>query len=181
MEGVDGNFYGTTSKGGTSGFGTVFKISPTGLFTLLVSFENADGHNPSAALIVGSDGNFYGTTPSGGTLNAGTVFKVTPAGTLTTLASLDNAAGLYPSGVIQGNDGNFYETAAAGGNEGAGTVFKVTPAGVLTRVVSFTTTTAGDPKTPLALGSDGNFYGQPPSAARNQPLAPVRVQESYSS
>jgi len=59
------NFYGTTSNGGTSGQGTVFKITPIGVETVLYSFAGgfvgvADGGSPSTALIQGSDGNFYG-------------------------------------------------------------------------------------------------------------------------
>jgi len=34
----DGNFYGTTVGGGTNGGGTVFKVTPSGILTTLVSF-----------------------------------------------------------------------------------------------------------------------------------------------
>src|SRR5579859_5074022 len=82
IQGSDGNFYGTTASGGTSGKGTVFKVTPAGVETVLYSFTGGttDGVSPRAALIQGSDGNFYGTTSGGGTSNTGTVFKVTPAG-----------------------------------------------------------------------------------------------------
>src|SRR5580658_4845658 len=36
--GSDGNFYGVTTAGGASGDGTVFKITPSGDFTLLHTF-----------------------------------------------------------------------------------------------------------------------------------------------
>jgi len=36
--GSDGNFYGTTSEGGSGNGGTLFKITPTGAFTVLHSF-----------------------------------------------------------------------------------------------------------------------------------------------
>src|SRR5690348_4818776 len=35
--GPDGNFYGTTSAGGSNGYGTVFQITPQGAFTRLAS------------------------------------------------------------------------------------------------------------------------------------------------
>ena len=65
VQGSDGNFYGTTYDGGTNnGYGTVFRISPSGSYTNLYSFASSpnDGVNPVAGLVQGSDGNFYGTT-----------------------------------------------------------------------------------------------------------------------
>ena len=77
IQASDGNFYGTTEFGGTSGYGTVFKITPAGAETVLYSFTNAgvDGGYPQAGLIQGSDGNLYGTTFFGGTGSVGTVFR----------------------------------------------------------------------------------------------------------
>ena len=76
--GSDSNFYGTTYYGGTSGSGTVFRISPTGTFTNLHSFRGPDGASPYAGLVQASDGNFYGMTPQGGASGYGTVFRITP-------------------------------------------------------------------------------------------------------
>ena len=67
--GSDGNFYGTTSSGGTGNFGTVFRITPSGVLTTIHSFTNTPGESafPSyLGLVQGSDGNFYGTTLGGG-------------------------------------------------------------------------------------------------------------------
>lgn len=58
----DGNLYGTTYWGGTSGMGTVFRIDAAGGFTTVHNFGYTDGANPAAALIKGVDGNLYGTT-----------------------------------------------------------------------------------------------------------------------
>ena len=172
VQGTDGNFYGTTTQGGTTyvdgntpGNGTVFRITPAGVLTTLHSFTGypADGQDPLGTLIQGSDGNFYGTTAGGGTVEGGTVFRMTPAGGLTILCSLGNGYdGAQPyAGVIQGSDGNFYGTTRLGGN-GAGTVFQVTPAGAYTTLYSFAylgTTAGSDPIASLVQGSDGNFYG----------------------
>jgi uncharacterized repeat protein (TIGR03803 family) len=73
-----GNLYGTTEKGGASGFGTVFKLSSTGTEIVLHSFTGADGAFPYATLVRDSKGNLYGTTESGGHDGAGVVFKITP-------------------------------------------------------------------------------------------------------
>jgi uncharacterized repeat protein (TIGR03803 family) len=127
IQGADGNFYGTTSSGGTNNVGTVFKLTPAGAVTVLYSFSGGtDGANPQAGLIQGADGNFYGTTEDGGTNNYGTVFKITPAGAETVLYLFSGATdGANPlAGLIQGADGNFYGTAVQGGANGDGTVFK---------------------------------------------------------
>lgn len=51
LQGTDGNFYGTTSAGGSEGFGTIFVITPTGVLTLLHSFGGNDGKLPLGGLI----------------------------------------------------------------------------------------------------------------------------------
>src|SRR5215472_12733822 len=38
-EGRDGNLYGITSSGGNGNIGTIFKITPTGRYTQLYSFD----------------------------------------------------------------------------------------------------------------------------------------------
>ena len=79
-EGSDGNFYGTTSRGGTTTIdGTLFRITPGGTLTTLHNFgedfDDTDGTNPQAELLLGSDGKFYGTTMNGGSGGGGTIFQ----------------------------------------------------------------------------------------------------------
>jgi uncharacterized repeat protein (TIGR03803 family) len=74
--GSDGNFYGTTTTGGSANNGTIFKITPGGAFTSLHSFSGFDGAGPIGSLMQATDGNFYGTTNAGGTGGYGTVFKL---------------------------------------------------------------------------------------------------------
>ncbi len=168
IQATDGNLYGTTSRGGLflpggCGFecGTVFKISPTGTFTLLHSFTgyDMDGANPTSALIQATDGYFYGTTTVGGAHDDGTVFKISPEGAVTVLHSFDAVNGSRPmAALIQGTDGNFYGTTSQGGPAGAGTVFRITAAGTLTTLHSFDRTDGIFPNT-LIQATDGNFYG----------------------
>jgi len=166
VQGSDGNFYGTTFYGGSSvgaGGGTVFKITPTGVETVLHSFGGDDGIGPAASLVQGSDGNFYGTTSYGGGTGGGTVFKITPEGTETVLHIFSGGpsdGGGSVSALIQGSDGNFYGTTPMGGASAYGTVFKIDPTGLETIVFSFTDSDVeGQSISALVQGSDGNFYG----------------------
>ena len=166
LQAVDGNFYGTTSKGGANGYGTVFKITSKGALTTLHSFDGNDGEFPSAGLIQASDGNFYGTAAVGGNGN-GTVFKVTPAGTLTVIYSFEGTDGIGPSSnLIQTTDGNFYLTTEFGGNavpncnfDSCGMLFELTPGGTLTALHSFDATDGANPHAGLLQSTNGSFYG----------------------
>jgi uncharacterized repeat protein (TIGR03803 family) len=77
-----GNLYGTTFYGGTSGYGSIFRLSPSGGLTILHSLNySPDGGNPIGGLTQDKLGNLYGTTSAGGDLNCGfsgcgTVFKI---------------------------------------------------------------------------------------------------------
>jgi uncharacterized repeat protein (TIGR03803 family) len=80
LQGNDGNFYGTTSTGGSNGFGTIFQMTPAGAVTTLHAFAGStDGATPFGGLILAADGKLYGTASAGGASNAGTVFSITPS------------------------------------------------------------------------------------------------------
>jgi uncharacterized repeat protein (TIGR03803 family) len=71
--------------GGTSGLGTVFKVSSKGKETVLHRFSGGvDGRIPFTALVWDAKGDLYGTTEQGGDVSCnspygcGTVFKLTP-------------------------------------------------------------------------------------------------------
>jgi uncharacterized repeat protein (TIGR03803 family) len=181
IQGADGNFYGTTVVGGTSGNGTVFKITPEGKFTTLHRFTFSDGSEPPGGLVQATDGNFYGMTEYGGAHNLGTVFKITPAGALTTLYSFCSqtncADGELPqyAALVQATDGNFYGMTSQGGAHGStacsfpggfgscGTVFKITPAGALTTLYSFCAqpncADGAFPFGTLVQATNGKLYG----------------------
>jgi uncharacterized repeat protein (TIGR03803 family) len=130
IQGSDGNFYGTTYQGGTSGYGTVFKLTPSGTETVLYSFAggSSDGADPVAGVTQGTEGNFYGNTSLGGADNLGTVFELTPSGTETILHAFAGGSsdGANPSAnLVQSSDGNLYGSTGAGGSSGDGTFFEV--------------------------------------------------------
>jgi uncharacterized repeat protein (TIGR03803 family) len=87
----DGNFYGTTSSGGTNGgYGTIFKRTPAGMETVLFQGTvggGTDGAIPYGSLIQASDGSFYGMTFVGGTSGDGTIFKINADSTFAALYS----------------------------------------------------------------------------------------------
>lgn len=175
----DGNFYGTTVDGGTKGgWGTVFKMTPAGKLTTLVSFNGTNGAAPMSPPVRAADGCLYGTTSAGGRSFAGTpftglgtVFKITPGGDLITLhffAGYPND-GTRPmfGGLARGTDGNFYGTTQSGGANGSGTVFRISPAGSVSVLYAFsrpdyntqTNFDGASPAAGLIQATDGSFYG----------------------
>jgi uncharacterized repeat protein (TIGR03803 family) len=181
VQGINGNFYGSTQYGGSNFNGTIFEISPSGSFAILHTFAaeavnssgyatSPDGATPAGALVQGNDGNFYGTTQYGGANDTGTIFRFTPDGAFTSLYSfgaLDAGAfttnGAVPNPLLLGSDGVFYGTTQQGGSLDSGVFFSFTTDGVFTQVFSFSDgNTAINPATPnstLVQGADGNFYG----------------------
>jgi uncharacterized repeat protein (TIGR03803 family) len=160
VQGVDGNFYGTTEYGGTSNGGTVFKVTPAGKVTTLHSFGITDGSSPFAGLVLGSNRKFYGTTSTGGTNGDGTVFAITAAGKLTVLHSFTGADGGFPAAVlVQATNGKFYGTTLSGGANADGTVFTMTPAGKLSTLYAFAGADGAGPEGGVVQDAKGNFYG----------------------
>jgi len=173
IQGSDGNFYGTTLEGGANNNGTVFRLTPEGVETILYSFTGASDGGGGMGLVQARDGSFYGTTTSGGGANSGgTVFKMTSEGVETVLYSFagTNYAGpdgASPTGqLVQGSDGNFYGVTELGGlpspvvmwTTTCGTVFKVTPEGTETILYRFSGPDGMGPNG-LIQGTDGNLYG----------------------
>jgi uncharacterized repeat protein (TIGR03803 family) len=176
IQGSDGNFYGETQQGGTAGFGTVYKMTPQGVVTILHSFSdgtvNMDGAQPSGSLTQGPDSNFYGSTSDGGASSGasgfGTVYKITPQGQVTILHRFNDGSvpndGQFPLSLILGQNGNYYGMTDVGGSSGLGTIFQITPQGVVTILHSFGDgSVLHDGLTPtdasLLQTSDGSLYG----------------------
>jgi uncharacterized repeat protein (TIGR03803 family) len=161
-----GNFYGTTSGGGTSGKGVVFKLALTGKETVLHNFKGGttDGAVPTAGLIRDSAGNLYGTTLYGGASHKGVVFKLALTGKETVLHSFKGAPtdGENPAArLIRDSSGNFYGTTQAGGASNDGVVFKLALTGKET-VLHFFAGAPNDGASPsagLIRDSAGNLYG----------------------
>src|SRR5580765_4465294 len=127
----NGALYGTTSEGGTSNAGTIFRLNPTGSnATNLYTFGlvAGDGQNPMA-LVQGSDGALYGTTSNGGTNKTGTTYKINKDGTgyqvLHNFGSVVADGANPQAGLVEGSDGFLYGTTFFGGSNDLGTVYKL--------------------------------------------------------
>jgi uncharacterized repeat protein (TIGR03803 family) len=162
---VDGNFYGA-ALGGTNSSGLIYKITPSGEFSVLYSFCSqtncADGSGPSG-LVLGSNGNFFGGTNLFGKNGSGTLFEITPSGQLTTLYNFTgvngDASGAFS---LQARNGNFYGT-TLNLNNAVGEIFELTKAGKFVILYTFCSFNCGTQlfiPGGLLQASDGNFYGK---------------------
>jgi uncharacterized repeat protein (TIGR03803 family) len=169
IQAANGDFYGSTSEGGTGngggdcarGCGTIFTVTASGTLTTLYNFSFTDGAEPTGTLILGTDGNYYGTTSAGGPVDAGTFFVMTPSGTLTSLYTFtggDDGSNPYGA-LVQAPDGNFYGTTWSGGANGFGTVFTFTPNGTITTLHAFDNSDGSYPYAGLVQDSEGDFFG----------------------
>ena len=168
-----GNLYGVTYAGGEYSDGTVFELTPSGIETILHSFDfnGLDGYYPSASLVLDSKGNLYGTTTYGGPYGCngdgcGTVFEVALSGTEAILHDFGASGdGSYPDGtLVRGKKGILYGTANSGGAYGFGMVFALTRShGKWSESTLYSFGSNGtdgtEPATNLIFDKMGNIYG----------------------
>jgi len=168
-----GNFYGTTNTGGADSAGTVFKLSKTGVETVLYTFTGGtDGYLPYAGVILDKSGILYGTTAFGGAFNAGTIYEVNTVTSQETVlhsfvAGSTTDGSLPYAGLIEDAKGNLYGTTLEGGDisceegEGCGVVFKFDAmTGKETVLYTFTGNPDGErPEASLIRDAEGNLYG----------------------
>ncbi len=161
VPGEDGSFYGSTSYGGVSGQGSIFKITTNGTFFPVASFGFTNGANPYGRLLRSGDV-FFGTTANGGPFSHGTVFQLA-SNHLAVQVSFTNTTvdGSTPfGGLIAGTSGVFYGTTVAGGPGVYGTVFKMGDTDTQpTGLVAFNSVKGGNPESALLLHTNGWLYG----------------------
>jgi uncharacterized repeat protein (TIGR03803 family) len=156
-----GNIYGTTRHGGSSGQGTVYKLSPSGsgwTETVLYSFGGSSGANPISGVIFDNSGNLYGTTIAGG-VGYGTVYQLTPTesgwveSTIYTFQGGSDGGGPWGS-LILDQSGNLYGTTYT-----LGRVFELKPSGNGWTYTVLYTFGGNGPNGNLTLDAAGNLYG----------------------
>jgi uncharacterized repeat protein (TIGR03803 family) len=159
-----GNLYGTTSQGGASSDGNVWKVaSGSSTITTIASFAGTNGTYPICGLRRDSSGNLYGVTSSGGADSDGTVWKIASgSSTITTLGTFNGTNGETPQGAVAlDSSGNLYGTTAYGGSSGVGTIFKIASGTeTITTLANFTGIAGGAyPAGDIVVDSSGDLYG----------------------
>ncbi|MFO0954166.1 MAG: choice-of-anchor tandem repeat GloVer-containing protein [Isosphaeraceae bacterium] len=179
VQGPDGALYGTTTQGGNSALGTVFRFDrAAATVSTLHHFSGADGSTLYSGVTVGKDGLLYGSTYSGGAANLGTLFRLGTDGvnfsTLTEFTGGVDGANPDDLGFVVAPDGTLFGTTSTGGAAGGGTVFSVDPvtASVSTRY-SFGAAAGVDAG--LVAGRDGSWYGTTYTGGANSAGSVFRV------
>jgi uncharacterized repeat protein (TIGR03803 family) len=163
-----GNFYGTTMRGGTNNFGTIFKLDPAGNETILYSFTAGpnDGFYPAGGLLLDTEGNLYGTTSTGTDFGGGALFKLDTNGTFKRVFKFGLAGtGNDPRSRLVTNKGDLYGVTANGGlgcsgaSQGCGIIYKMTKGGTETVLYKFTGGADGASPQNIIRDAAGNLYG----------------------
>ncbi len=150
---TDGNLYGLTGINGQYGYGTIFKIAPSGTVAILGYFDGTNGVYPKGPMLLAEDANLYGAAGA-------VVFRLTTNGDLSVLTVFSQTNGSAPNiPLAQGKDGNFYGTTQYGLGNYLGTIFKLTSGGEITTLLSLMGTNGEFPTAGLTMGNDGAFYG----------------------
>jgi len=127
--GSDGALWGTTF--GQFIAGRIFEIATGGALSNVHSFDNTEGGNPKASLLLAADGNLYGMIGNGGSTiaGAGIIFKIMHNNMFLILHRFTGAdgAGPYYGALVQGADGLLYGVTGSGGTSGNGTFFRFDP------------------------------------------------------
>jgi len=202
---AQGNIYGSAVSGGNlkcfypgwggsegPGCGTIYKLEPSGKFTVLHTFTGPNDGSYPLGLIIDDAGNLYGIADSGGHIikhtsweyGLGTIFKMDTSGKYSVLFAFKPCTEppctkgqvlnhLYASHLVRDSKGNLYgiqevnNCAFAGG-----CIFRIDTKGNITDLYDFTQEQSGSPfyqQMGLVLGPDGDFYGSTPLGGSEQP------------
>jgi len=167
-EGPDGTLYGTTMMGGLFKGGTIYQISPSGVYRIVRNFQRISvggdrslgGSNPWGQLVVLEDGSLVGTVREGGLYGHGLIYRLLRDGTYTVLHDFSATEGFQARQLIRTSAGEFW-----GVTENS--VFRLRQNGEFTTMYVFPydsppmTADAAPPYSPtsVAEGSDGKIYG----------------------
>lgn len=164
IQASNGNFYATATSGGSSGMGSIIRVTLEGTVTDIFNFDGTHGQKPTAPLIQGSDGALYGTTYYGGagSPTQGTVIRCTLDGSVTVFhdfAADRPTGGVYPATpLLETSPGVFVGTTSLYGANNVGTIFQLNSLGLQT-LGSFSAGPTQIAAGPLVKGPDGSIYG----------------------
>lgn len=172
IQAPDGNFYGTTTAQVTKkSLGTIFQVTPTGVFSIIYRFLN-QGSGQSLLYYKGS---LIGVSigAGAGKGRAGKVFELTESAqgkwaltiwhAFTGPVTGAGSDGNFPAApLILGSNGLMYGTTEFGGKGGFGTIYQIDPATVAYSILHNFANNLGPsnyPDTALFQAKDGKFYG----------------------
>jgi uncharacterized repeat protein (TIGR03803 family) len=174
IQGNDGNFYGTAYSGGVFNGGLVYRLTPSGEYTVIHNFcafghDSCPGGTYPTNLVQDAQGNLFGTTQSGGAHHNGVVFKMTPGGQYSVLYDFSSSSaniGWSSVGLTLASDGNLYGV-LGGGPSGSwdpnvpGAIYRISPQGVFTALYHFCQWVGCgfNPLAPVIQATDGTVYG----------------------
>lgn len=173
IQASNGNLYGVTSQGGSSGGGVLFEYNPvTNVLTKKVDFTGTTtGKTPNGDLTEAPSGKLYGLTVEGGANGAGTLFEfditaftTNPItgektyGVFTKKIDLVAAIGSAPYGSLTNANQKLYGLTSAGGANGGGVLFEYDPSSN-TYTVKNHLPYGAKPSGSLLLASNGKLYG----------------------
>lgn len=174
LQDARGNLYGTTTDGGFSGPGSVYRLTQVQagwVSSVMTEFNQNDenGYHPVSRLTLGPDGAFYGTTEEGGnpscSFGCGTVFRLDPSTgfSRTVIYRFSGSDGYWPiSELTFDGTGDIFGTTSAGGADNGGTVFElIRNSNQWTHSVVYNFGNFGgeEPVGGLIFDSAGNLYG----------------------
>jgi len=169
----DGWWYGMTPYGGTSNYGTIFRIHTVSKqYETVYHFNGSDGRFPlGAPFFIAATGRLFGVTSRGGANDVGVLFSVKTDGAQFriehTFSETDPHSGAFPWGSISHN--GIYGTTSRGGLDNNGTVFFYDwQSGVFSNLHQFTGDDGSRPMGELAVSGnhiygttcDGGLYGK---------------------
>lgn len=157
VQAADGSFYGAGRSAAALDAGEIFRVTPTGKFTIVYQFPDFLG--VTSNLVLASDGNIYGATSGSG---AGTgIFRLTPSGTVTFIHQMTAAEGFGPNQLLEASDGNLWGITTNGGTapDRPGSIFAITLAGASVTHGEFNCATTGCEPMGIIQAADGTFYG----------------------
>lgn len=136
-----GNLFGVADEGGKYGGGIIWKLAPSGEYSIIHSFNGNDrlhdGEAPSGSVALDSQGDLFGSTVGGGPHLDGSVWEVEADGTFRILRFFGGYVdlpsgglgpdGQWPTGVTMNPTGTLFGVTSAGGKFGRGNLWRLTP------------------------------------------------------
>jgi len=172
---IPGEFYGTTSKGGTFDKGTVFKYDMNnGNYSVIYNFGNTsiEGETPRTKLLKANNGMMYGIAIEGGVNNDGVMFEIDVNGNYAVKYNFSFVNGAYYDtlnldytySLVQATNNNIYGTTITGGINDGGVLYQFDSNGDnYLKLLDFNTSLASgtgySPLGSMVLAPNGKLYG----------------------